>query len=387
MVTFGDVRRWNADAIEHVGVTVRARKDSLIGLSDELASAALTWRWHGGGALEAKKSLRRLNDRAEHLVAEASAVQRALFAASDDVAELRQQVLNLEAYAASWQFDVAANGAIVDKAPDRQSEPLRFAVRDRLRQSVREIVRRAAEIDRELAKVLNAAVSGKISDRGATSLAMADQNIQSHPDQLTPEQILERYQVDPDRMTSFFGKDLPASEVEMLQEMGLLHELGVSGLYDFYRLRSEAFGAADERFPSTAGKNDDHNDAFRHAYWNARMVQEYGADWAARYATAHERVPGNRPEREAMDLHNNEVGRKIAVANPGASPQQLAGLIEDAVRRGDMVVMPRAGGLDYSDRVPQGMTAHPTTPAPEPEVDAGSGTGSDSGSAVVSGGS
>ncbi|MGK8503616.1 hypothetical protein [Nocardia asiatica] len=196
MVTFGEVRRWNADAIEHVGVTVRARKDSLIGLSDELASArvggtdlALARRC----ALAAKKSLRRLNDRAEHLVAEAGAVQRALFAASDDVAELRQQVLNLEAYAASWQFDVAANGAIIDKAPDRQSEPLRFLVRDRLRQSVREILRRADEIDRDLAKVLNAAAGGKISDRGATSLAGADRNVRN---QLTPAEILERYQVD-----------------------------------------------------------------------------------------------------------------------------------------------------------------------------------------------
>ena len=83
----------------------------------------------------------------------------------------------------------------------------------------------------------------------------------------------------------------------------MLDELGLFGLKDFSDLRGTAFDTADERFPDQ-GAEDGHNDAFRHAYWKARMVQEYGADWAARFGTVHESLPGNSADREAMDLYN-----------------------------------------------------------------------------------
>ncbi|WP_040812493.1 DUF6973 domain-containing protein [Nocardia concava] len=55
-------------------------------------------------------------------------------------------------------------------------------------------------------------------------------------------------------------------------------------------------------------KDEGHGDAARHAYWNARMTQEFGADWAKQYATAHESGGGNGPQREAMDLLNAKSG-------------------------------------------------------------------------------
>lgn len=101
-------------------------------------------------------------------------------------------------------------------------------------------------------------------------------------------------------------------------------------------------------------QNDGHVDAARHALWNARMTQAFGEDWTAEYATAHEGVIGNEPAREAMDLYNNEVGRRIAVENPGASDAELQALVVDALRDGELVVLDADGDLAWSDRVETG---------------------------------
>lgn len=91
-----------------------------------------------------------------------------------------------------------------------------------------------------------------------------------------------------------------------------------------------------EKASSTA---DGQADALRHSYWNARMSQEFGEDWTKKYATAHEKTAGNPPAREAMDLYNNERGRIIAQANPGASPDELRAKIIESIDRGEMVVI------------------------------------------------
>ncbi|SUE29895.1 Uncharacterised protein [Nocardia farcinica] len=76
---------------------------------------------------------------------------------------------------------------------------------------------------------------------------------------------------------------------------------------------------------------DGHGDAFRHMYWNALMAQEFGADWTETYATAHEKTGGNNPQREAMDLWNNQLGREIGAANPNATPEELQALIRHEI--------------------------------------------------------
>lgn len=101
--------------------------------------------------------------------------------------------------------------------------------------------------------------------------------------------------------------------------------------------------------------NDGHMDAFRHAYWNALSTKAFGAEWTRQFTTAHEGVPGNGSVREAMDLYNNEVGRKIAVANPDASEEELAVLIRKAVDNGEMVVVGADGKLAWSDKVAVGQ--------------------------------
>jgi hypothetical protein len=151
-----------------------------------------------------------------------------------------------------------------------------------------------------------------------------------------------------------------ASEAKMLDNMG---PLDLKAMND---IKTHAQDEANKRFPSQARipANDDHTDAFRHAYWNAQMTRSFGQQFAQDYTNAHERVPGNTPNREAMDLYNNEVGRRIAHEHPLASDSQLADLVEKAVRDGKMVVLDSSGNLVPSNAVTPGQTGHEPNNAP-----------------------
>lgn len=186
----------------------------------------------------------------------------------------------------------------------------------------------------------------------------------------SPEEILEKYQVSDAETTEWPSdwdplrfvvdqREVTEKEAEMLNGLGPLEMNAFKDIHD------DAFNAADERFPSP-DQNDDQNDAFRHAYWNALMVKEYGAEWAEDYATAHEQLPGNPAPREAMDLYNNEVGRNIAVANPDASAEELAGLIEQAVRNGETVVVGQDMLPRPSNEVPMDQTGDANNADPAP---------------------
>jgi len=196
------------------------------------------------------------------------------------------------------------------------------------------------------------------------------------PNARRPGQILlEEYQVAEDLRTERFpaepiswfvqDREVTASEAELLRELQLRH--GAVGLYRFKSIHDEVFAEADNRFPSVQAngspggdRNNDHNDAFRHTYWNARLTQAFGEDWARRFATAHESLPGNPVTQEAMDLHNNEVGRAIAAANPHATREQLSDLVAQAVREGRTVVVSNDGKtLEYSDQIRPEDTGEP----------------------------
>lgn len=61
------------------------------------------------------------------------------------------------------------------------------------------------------------------------------------------------------------------------------------------------------------GPHDGKQDAFRHAYWNALMLDAVGRYWATRWGTAHEDGAINqRAIERTMDLTNNERGRQAA---------------------------------------------------------------------------
>ena len=152
-------------------------------------------------------------------------------------------------------------------------------------------------------------------------------------------------------------ENLTFHEGEMLNSLGPFELMAMSSF------REEAFDVADDRYPSTSTEepqNNDHNDAFRHAYWSALMAFNIGLDFAEEYTISHERIPGNEPEREAMDLYNNEVGRSIVERNPRASECDLAGLVASALDSGGLLVIGPGGSLTWSDRVgPDNAGYHP----------------------------
>ena len=73
------------------------------------------------------------------------------------------------------------------------------------------------------------------------------------------------------------------------------------------KLSQEALRRAE-----TSGLPGPHNgpaDAWRHAYWNCRMTASIGAGQAKEIADNHEKHGGGPAIENAMDQHNNAVGR------------------------------------------------------------------------------
>ncbi len=199
-----------------------------------------------------------------------------------------------------------------------------------------------------------------------------------------PEDIRRQYQVADDSLTTYtprlLGIPLAGGRRMTQTEADLLDGLSYPQLHAFKGISEDALAQARGQFPlpappghvpaGRAGEwrgTDGHPDAFRHAYWSARLTQQFGEDWARAFTTAHEAVPGNRPTPEAMDLYNNSVGIRIGRENPGASPAELATLVRDAVLEGRMLVVDANGRLQWSDRVPVGQ--HGLAPAREAPLD------------------
>ncbi|WP_131813523.1 DUF6973 domain-containing protein [Mycolicibacterium fortuitum] len=203
------------------------------------------------------------------------------------------------------------------------------------------------------------------------------------------EDILREYQVKDDRMLpkwlldtigGVLGDEVKGDANLTVGEYRVLAELaatqGPLAVKDFFDIKQAAIDEASRRFPPPDGNtSDNHTDAFRHTYWNALMTQRFGEEWTRKFATAHERRPGDPAPREAMDLYNNEIGRQIGMANPKASREELAAQVESAVRGGETVIVSQDGaGLTWSNdpKLPIGLpggdpkNAPPGDPTPYP---------------------
>ncbi|MEV2224031.1 hypothetical protein AB0E01_29705 [Nocardia vinacea] len=188
------------------------------------------------------------------------------------------------------------------------------------------------------------------------------------------EQLLAKYNVTPDPdgtimypadPDSALGKALASLGIESKRvtvgEAVMLDQLDTHGVIAAAMIEYGASEEAKTIFedqPRAGGVGDGHADAFRHAYWNALLSKEFGQDWAEDFTTAHERIDGetSHASAEAMDLHNNEVGRRIQAEHPNASPAELKDLVKQAVLDGKMVVVGPDGQLMYSNQVEMGKT-------------------------------
>ena len=173
------------------------------------------------------------------------------------------------------------------------------------------------------------------------------------------DEILREYTVAPTAMTRWpnvAGVGLPGSREMTTGEARMLDDLGWIRANGVRNIANHAGEEALRRFPRT-GNSNGHADAFRHAYANALLTRERGEQWTAAFTTAHEQNPDSAPLSVAMDLYNNEVGRRIARENPNASREELGNLVQRAIENGEMMVIGNDLRLHYSDELPTNYRA------------------------------
>ncbi|MFD3702543.1 DUF6973 domain-containing protein [Nocardia sp. NPDC058658] len=158
-------------------------------------------------------------------------------------------------------------------------------------------------------------------------------------------------------------------EIDLMESTLETH--GPGGIVGLALIKREADELSAQLYRATF--DDGQGDAFRHAYWNARMTQYYGETWTASYTNAHEMSGGNIPQREAMDLYNNERGRQIALQNQGASSEELQAAIQSEISNGGLLVLENRGGggqygnaLAYSNIPESSTTKAPGVGVPLP---------------------
>ncbi len=126
-------------------------------------------------------------------------------------------------------------------------------------------------------------------------------------------------------------------------EKALVYDHPIFSAQTLISIYPRAYSASQATFDCGLGAtqleqlNDNKTDAYRHAYWNARMARDLSPDFAEAFGTAHE--PEGQSLRGRMDLHNNLYGRLLAARFPTATDAELEVLLSQAhyvfVRDGD----------------------------------------------------
>eukprot|EP01024_Parvocaulis_polyphysoides_P073910 TRINITY_DN95353_c0_g1_i1.p2 TRINITY_DN95353_c0_g1~~TRINITY_DN95353_c0_g1_i1.p2 ORF type:complete len:207 (+),score=41.66 TRINITY_DN95353_c0_g1_i1:73-693(+) len=90
-------------------------------------------------------------------------------------------------------------------------------------------------------------------------------------------------------------------------------QAGNVGVVAAFKARNDAREAvkATEEVTKSENLSADQSNAFRHAYWSARMTQSIGKEKAKKVGDKHEEVKPGTAQDTAADLKNNEAGRKI----------------------------------------------------------------------------
>lgn len=90
-------------------------------------------------------------------------------------------------------------------------------------------------------------------------------------------------------------------------------------IYPTIKATVVCYRISDKLYPGLHHLNNEAN-AFRHALWNALLVKEAikwnknlpkAVLWAKKITDWHEHFSPNQPLEKMMDLHNNEIGRKL----------------------------------------------------------------------------
>ncbi|SDM91035.1 alpha/beta hydrolase [Allokutzneria albata] len=174
MVSVSDVRRWRQPTLDAAFQALGSRRDTLVGFDDELHGTKSPPGWSGPAAEAATKHHGELTERMRRLVAGISAVRRAVGEAADAVKAVQRALGDAEHMAGKHGFSIADDGKIFDVAHPRPTDETqireRLFIRIELADRVEQVLRRANDIDADLAAVLERAALDRIDDGCGTSL-------------------------------------------------------------------------------------------------------------------------------------------------------------------------------------------------------------------------
>lgn len=181
MVGYGQVRQWNPGPLDGAEQRLKGLSEKLLGLSDEFAEMGTPAGWAGEAADAAGEKRTTVTDRMEQIVAGVAAARSGLMRAADAIIGLNHGVEEAENLAQANGFGIGEDGAVSDVAPPRdvpddQVEDVRQQrerIKAELLDRVEQILRRANDIDNDLAGVLGKVTNGEIDTSGATDLAGA----------------------------------------------------------------------------------------------------------------------------------------------------------------------------------------------------------------------
>lgn len=163
-MSWNDVAQWDAARMRSTGDELTARLKSLQGLESELCDASTPSEWDGRAAAAAKRELHGIENRLQDTVAEFAAVRAAVDDAAVRIEQLQRAIGEVDEVAAAHQLTIT--DGTVQPTGDVQAA---------LGHRIEQILRTAADVDADLAAVLQAVAKGEVDDAGATTLAAAAQ--------------------------------------------------------------------------------------------------------------------------------------------------------------------------------------------------------------------
>ncbi|WP_157226614.1 DUF6973 domain-containing protein [Gordonia soli] len=374
----GVVRSWDFDSAQTVAAGMSEKSGELLQVGNATGSVNDSsgdyWKGFGGGEARSAAAVHReeLSRSAKVVGAVADTASSAIRVLDAEVTTLRAKLQEVDD--SEYELSVTDEGKVYSRKSNAQwKEEWGFRTVYKLPAKEADEFMLTEEITTGLARIKEADQNAGEKLRGWLE-KLSDgvkKGVVAQPSDPRLRRILADYQTrtshgaprlwpDPTTMArlkhlgvSMEPKLLTPEEISMLKKLVLTSPgaalAGKPTIGDFQRIENEAKAAAAARFPEEL--DDGKGDAFRHAYWNALMTKTFGADWARQYATAHEGLGGQPAHREAMDLYNNETGRKVAAAHPDASDDELADLIASEVHHGATVSIGGDGYIDWTNRV------------------------------------
>ncbi|MQA63288.1 MAG: hypothetical protein GEU86_17760 [Actinophytocola sp.] len=152
-MTIGDVRRWNADAVDDAAEQVKKRSEALDRVADQIN---LAHPRTGDAAKAAMIAVDRQQVAYEDTSHQGQALYRELGIAADGIIELKRAIDDADGLASAYHFRIADDGSLVDDGGELSQDQAdrRPAIAERLRDDITRILGVAADIDAELAAAL-----------------------------------------------------------------------------------------------------------------------------------------------------------------------------------------------------------------------------------------